>query len=100
MEKPFFPIGGIFFTLTNFNKICPKETPTFVFLKSVLYNETRNFCLGKAEPTTNTKKSLFFGMSLNGTGGEHYPPRQKPSLHRSQDPNGSPYFGIVTIIEK
>lgn len=39
-------------------------------------------------------------MSLNGTGGEHYPPRQKPSLHRSQDPNGSPYFGIVTIIEK
>ena len=35
----------IFFTLTNFNKICLKETPTFVFLKSVLYNETRNFCL-------------------------------------------------------
>lgn len=30
-----------------------------MFLKSVLYNETRNFCLGKAEPTTSTKKSLF-----------------------------------------
>lgn len=30
-----------------------------MFLKSVLYNETRNFCLGKAEPTTNTKKNLF-----------------------------------------
>lgn len=30
-----------------------------MFLKSVLYNKTRNFCLGKAEPTTNTKNNLF-----------------------------------------